>query len=203
MTLGKFFTKYVYIPLGGNRCTMWKQIRNILIVFLLSGIWHGANWTFVLWGLSHGIMQAIEKIPWIEKINNKIRWLFTFLYLTLTWVLFRANTVAEAGMIYKKMFSFSRTGAMDQLMQSIGGYENHILYLFANHYAGAIGVRILYIGLMFLYLLIAVVLCTRKDTLSYVNEKQAESLEMGILAVLTVMSVLTFSGVAVFLYFNF
>ena len=100
---------YIYIPLGGNRCSKRRNYLNILITFLVSGIWHGANWTFIFWGLLHGISQVIEKMLGIEKTSTTNIWkrtgrtLFTFLLITLFWIFFRMNTLGEAMIIVSKI----------------------------------------------------------------------------------------------------
>lgn len=94
ISLTKFLTKYVYIPLGGNRKGKWKTYINIMIVFVVSGLWHGANWTFVVWGTLHGLFMVVvrhyknffEKIP---LILNKV---ITLIFVNLTWILFRAGS---------------------------------------------------------------------------------------------------------------
>ena len=90
-SLGGWFRDYVYIPLGGSRAGTAKTIRNLLVVWLLTGVWHGANWTFLLWGLFHGVVIVLEKFPLkklLPKIPVPIRQAFTFLTVTAGWVLF-------------------------------------------------------------------------------------------------------------------
>ena len=101
-TLTAFFTRYVYIPLGGNRKGKLRQALNIIIVFLLSGLWHGASLTFCVWGLAHGIFMIIDK--YIADYWNKI-WLWlrrgiTLLLVSLLWVPFRADSLTHAAEIF-------------------------------------------------------------------------------------------------------
>ena len=110
MTLGRWLRKYIYIPLGGNRVPLWKWVVNILIVWLVSGLWHGANWTFILWGLFNGIVLVIEGLPKqlqkkkeitpnIKKQNQLIDALKTVGTLCLInagWILFRSANIKEA-----------------------------------------------------------------------------------------------------------
>lgn len=109
ITLAQWLKDYIYIPLGGNRCSKRRNYLNILITFLVSGIWHGANWTFIFWGLLHGISQVIEKMLGIEKTSTTNIWkrtgrtLFTFLLITLFWIFFRMNTLGEAMIIVSKI----------------------------------------------------------------------------------------------------
>lgn len=99
ISLGTWFRDYVYIPLGGNRVSSIKHFRNLFIVWSLTGIWHGANWTFVVWGLYYGILIAIEK-AFLGKILDKFPRAFRHIYLILIvivgWVFFRADNMAQA-----------------------------------------------------------------------------------------------------------
>lgn len=101
ITLTSFLTKYVYIPLGGNRRGKLKKYRNIMIVFLVSGIWHGANMTFVAWGAMHGLARCLhEKFAacW-GRIWKVIQWACMFLFLNVTWFIFRAGSLKQVGQI--------------------------------------------------------------------------------------------------------
>lgn len=113
ISLTKFFTKYVYIPLGGSRAGELFTNRNIMIVFLLSGIWHGANWTFILWGIIHGVLNVIDRYMekvWakmkFQKIIHVIRWGCTFAWINVLWLLFRSESVEQWLTILKRLFSF-------------------------------------------------------------------------------------------------
>ncbi|WP_177223859.1 MBOAT family O-acyltransferase [Butyrivibrio sp. INlla21] len=106
ITLTDFFTKYIYIPLGGNRKGAVRTYVNILIVFLVSGIWHGTGWTFIVWGLMHGVMsvitRAVKKAP-KTRIGHAAAVLANFLYVTAAWVFFRAESVKDAIGIFGRM----------------------------------------------------------------------------------------------------
>lgn len=105
----KWLTNYVYIPLGGNRCSKIKMYTNILITFLISGIWHGANWTYIIWGLIHGIIQSIEKALGMQKCNGRklkpFRILFTFILVTFAWIFFRMPSIQQGWDIFCKIFT--------------------------------------------------------------------------------------------------
>ncbi len=104
-TLTRFLTKYIYIPLGGNRKGEIRTYVNILVVFLASGIWHGANYTFILWGLLHGFFQVITR-RWksvFEKMHPALSWLITFAFVSVTFALFRADSVSDALTIVKRL----------------------------------------------------------------------------------------------------
>lgn len=109
ITLGNFMKNYLYLPLGGNRNGLGKTYRNLFIVFLLSGLWHGAAWNFILWGVFHGFFLVAERMMDRFKVKLKSNWLrlpFTFLIVVLAWVLFRADTLSEAVNYYAVLFSF-------------------------------------------------------------------------------------------------
>lgn len=99
ISLGSWFKDYVYIPLGGNRHGKLKLIRNILIVWILTGLWHGANWTFVLWGLLFGILLIIEKIFLLEKLEkmpNIIKHIYVLFIVMISFIIFNANSIEDA-----------------------------------------------------------------------------------------------------------
>lgn len=101
ISLSTWLRDYVYFPLGGSRTTNSKTYRNIFITFLVSGIWHGANWTFVLWGVLHGVIQCIERaLGWSKEtwtgFERFTRVICTFVIATIAWVLFRANNLYDA-----------------------------------------------------------------------------------------------------------
>lgn len=108
ISLTKWLTSNIYIPLGGSRCSKIKTYRNILITFLVSGIWHGANYTFVFWGCLHGLLQIIEKALGIQKCDNKywipIRIVITFSIVTIAWIFFRVDTIEDGFHIISKIF---------------------------------------------------------------------------------------------------
>lgn len=97
ITLTRFLTKYVYIPLGGSRKGTVKKYCNIMIVFMVSGIWHGANMTFVVWGILHGLARCFyerfSKV--VDRIPKVIQWMGMFLFLNVTWFIFRAGSTAQ------------------------------------------------------------------------------------------------------------
>lgn len=97
MSLTGFLREYLYFPLGGSRRGTVRTCLNILIVFCVSGLWHGANWTFVLWGLCHGLLQVMERLLGrvLKGIPRVIRRVFTFTAVSVLWLLFRSNTLTE------------------------------------------------------------------------------------------------------------
>jgi D-alanyl-lipoteichoic acid acyltransferase DltB (MBOAT superfamily) len=99
ISLSTWFKDYIYIPLGGNRCSKIKRDRNLMITFLASGLWHGASWTYVIWGALHGVVQVIENhvtTPRKSKISKFIAWMGVFAFCNLAWVFFRAVSFSDA-----------------------------------------------------------------------------------------------------------
>ena len=110
ISLSTWFKDYVYIPLGGNREGKYKQIRNILIVWLLTGIWHGANWTFLIWGLLFGIILIIEKIwlnKFMEKLPSFIRRIYVLFIVMILFVIFNSDNMSVALINIKGLFGMN------------------------------------------------------------------------------------------------
>ncbi len=113
ISLSTWFRDYLYIPLGGNRKGFRRNLINLFIVFLVSGLWHGANWTFVIWGAFHGVGVVIETIAKRVRmgkpalIPTPLRWALTMILVCLAWVFFRANTLQDAFYVLGNMFNFT------------------------------------------------------------------------------------------------
>ncbi|MBI1316429.1 MBOAT family protein [bacterium] len=105
VSLSTWFRDYVYIPLGGNRTSRWMWARNILVVFGLSGLWHGAAWTFLWWGLGHGLLFLIERRvqPWAYKVPVVLRWLGVQAGVVLLWVWFRSPDASTAQAVFSRL----------------------------------------------------------------------------------------------------
>ncbi|HEX8297282.1 MAG TPA: MBOAT family protein [Chthoniobacteraceae bacterium] len=116
ITLTRFFREYVYFRLGGNRCGLFRQIFNVIATMFLSGLWHGANWTFIVWGAFHGVLLAINHLwrrlglelrhPLGRRCQGIAGYLLTMLCVIVGWVYFRASSVEVANRILASMFSF-------------------------------------------------------------------------------------------------
>lgn len=109
ISLSTWLKDYVYIPMGGSRCSKLRNYWNIFVTFLVSGIWHGANWTFVVWGCMHGICQIIEKMLGQQKcrygwLGKSIKIIITFLVVNFAWIFFRMPTLAEACGVIARIF---------------------------------------------------------------------------------------------------
>lgn len=108
ITLGSWFREYLYIPLGGNRCGKLKWVRNLFIVWLLTGFWHGAGWNFILWGLVLFVILFVEKTTY-GKFLEKQRWLghaYMILLIPLTWLIFAVTDMNQMGVYFGRLFPF-------------------------------------------------------------------------------------------------
>lgn len=123
ISLGSWFRDYVYIPLGGSRVKVKRLIWNLFIVWILTGIWHGAEWTFLCWGLLYFVLLTVEKLG---KYKNRMRLfgrLYTMFFVVIGWVLFRAENLNDAWLYLKAMFGFGGFGVSDAAaIQNIKSY---------------------------------------------------------------------------------
>ncbi len=137
ISLSSWFKDYLYIPLGGNRVKVSRMYLNLLIVFIITGIWHGANWTFLVWGLFHGFFLIFEKITGLNKQEKykPIRWLLTMLIVITAWVFFRADTIYDALQYIKAMFGLNSNA--QELISSQLYLSNPLFYIIMA--AGIVG----------------------------------------------------------------
>lgn len=110
ITLGRFLSQFVYFPLGGSRRGHFRTLVNLMLTFLISGIWHGAGWTFVLWGVIHGAAMVLHRL-WSDVLHLRMpRWagvMLTFVFVCAAWILFRAESIGDAVRIYAGAAKFS------------------------------------------------------------------------------------------------
>jgi alginate O-acetyltransferase complex protein AlgI len=156
ITLGRFLRDYIYIPLGGNRKGRLRTYTNLFVTFLIGGIWHGAGWTFVVWGALHGAALCIHRF-WNRlglRMPRGIAWLTTFLFVNAAWVVFRADSIATAGKVLWAMLDISNAdlGIFDSLnnleigMAGLLGYGVIFIYVlqdlfYKNTQTWAIGLK--------------------------------------------------------------
>ncbi|MDO4491011.1 MAG: MBOAT family protein [Lachnospiraceae bacterium] len=117
ISLSSWFSEYVYIPLGGNRKGVQRQILNLLIVWTLTGIWHGASSNFMVWGLYYGILIVLEKFVWgkyTEKMPRLLQHIYALFFINLGWTLFFSNSVSEGVRYLGYLFGVGATGVFDQ-----------------------------------------------------------------------------------------
>ena len=134
MTLSNFFRDYVYIPMGGSRVTSMRMYFNLGLVFLLTGIWHGANWTFVLWGVYHGILLVIERVSnqrvtTARPVSGIFRRAITLILVVVGWVLFRSDDVQEAAAFYLAMFAMDNWTLAPEVLRTLTNKNAAILLL--------------------------------------------------------------------------
>lgn len=226
ISLTRFFTKYLYIPLGGNRKGKGRTYLNILLVFLLSGIWHGAGVTFVIWGMMHGVLNVItrwwqekkgslkktsyeeergqknseEKRGIWKKGKHALAVVATFLYVNIAWVFFRAPSVKEALTLLKEAFSFS----FGRMNKNLAGCFNLEEFWYVIKILGLDSWQYAHYILMILFLLVALwIVFWGKTALQISREIKPGIVVTTAMAILFVWCVITFSQVSTFLYVNF
>ena len=109
ITLSTWLKNYIYIPLGGSRCTLLRTCINLFLTFFIGGIWHGAGWTFIIWGTLHGLATVVHRL-WRQTglhLNKFLAWFITFNFVNFAWIFFRAESVKDAGKVVWKMFDLS------------------------------------------------------------------------------------------------
>ena len=201
MSLTKFLTKYIYIPLGGSRKGAVLTYVNTLIVFLISGLWHGANWTFILWGLLHGLLSCFDRI--FDKIEEKVflpvRWLCTFGVVNVLWLLFSAESVQQWKTILRRILFMQNTMVSDGLIGSFDLSESQFIYnIFGLNYLPA-HVR----GFnMLIFILAACFICFVPEN----NYRRKDKLNAGSLLLASlafIWGILCLGSESVFVYFGF
>ncbi len=192
ITLGRALRTFIYIPLGGNRKGKARMYLNYMITFLLSGLWHGASWSFVLWGGLNGLFIVFEKIfsKVLSKIPKAVKIAITFLITNALWVLFRAETFEQAVSVYKSMINFSNIGLSSVSALAADG----IMGLPAP-------IALAYVAVLVIGLL-AVVFFS-KNVIEKAEKFKPTTVNSLIVALLFVVSVLFISRESVFIYFNF
>lgn len=201
MSLTGFFTRYIYIPLGGNRKGTVRTYINILIVFLVSGFWHGANWTFVLWGVLHGVFNSLDKAfgKAQAKIMEAVRWFTTFSIINMLWLLFRSDSITQWKDLLVKMFTFNNTRVSKGLLETFVLPESSFLFNLLHLDGLNEAIR----GFsMLLFLTGAFIICLIPDN-NYNKLKHNTIITMLLAAVAFVWSFLCLSSESVFVYFNF
>lgn len=218
ITLTRFFTRYLYIPLGGSRKGRGRTYFNILIVFFLSGLWHGTGIQFLVWGMMHGVLYVFTRMfldsKWgralgekrkglpgpVKGLGHGIAVLLTFLYVNVAWVFFRAPSLGEAGSLLKTMAAHKGGRVNWELAGCFNldefWYVIKVLHLDSWQYAH-------YICMVLILAAVLLLVFFGKNAVDYVKTVKPGVMHSLIMAVLLVWSVLSLTGVSTFLYVNF
>ena len=200
MTLTRFFTKYIYIPLGGNRKGTNRTYINILIVFLLSGFWHGANWTFVFWGACHGIFSVITRKfkNFFEKMHPVLSWTITFIFINIMWIFFRVESFSKALSVLKKIaiLDFGKINTDLLSFFKLTELEFFIQKTFLEN-------KLPYITLAAFFTIAFLLILGSENTYEKMEKFKTKTFNVCMIALLLVWCIFSFSGISTFLYFNF
>lgn len=204
ISLSRFLRKYVYFPLGGSKKGPVHTALNTLIVFLVSGIWHGANWTYILWGLLHGIANVLNRIfaRFWGKVPRILQCFLTFSFFNFTLIIFWSSSLSDSAILFRNLLCGWQNGFQihPELIQCFDileftYLEDHIPIL-ANVQSSLYGLH------MWLYLGVAVFLVLFTKNCQKKEFKTNISTALGTITLL-VWALLSLSGLSVFLYFNF
>ena len=199
MTLGRFLANYLYIPLGGNRKGEKRTLLNLLIVFLVSGIWHGAGWNFIIWGMLHGMCILIHRV-WKNskrKMNKFVGWFITMNLVNIFWIFFRAKDLASAFKVIKGMFDI-----------------NGFLYILKNPFKILIETekyrnlvaQLNYFGTkeLFLYLILSIfIVFLLKNSIQKLRNFKENKKNIFEMIFYLIFGIISLSQMSTFLYFNF
>ena len=192
MTLSRFLTTYIYFPLGGSRKGLVRTCVNLMVVFLASGLWHGAGWLFLLWGLMHGAASVLYRLfrRQYDSLHPALQWIMTFLFVTVAWVFFRATSLTDALSVVKSM-----------MMMDFGPIRDSITSAFAL--PGGIRPGYNAIFMMMWYALSLFACLGLRNTYEKTMDFKPTILNALSTVLLILYCTLSLSGVSVFLYFNF
>ena len=214
ITLSRFFITYVYIPLGGSKNGKARTICNTMAVFALSGLWHGANWTYVAWGVMQGLLVVWDNLGIVgvrgsmEKeisrfhIPRWLGWFFTFSFFNLSLFFFRSENMTYAFQMFKNLFSFKNTGYVYKLAAKMDIPEFYVFKQAITMFAPNL-LNTAYVILVLLLLLVSAFVLTRKNSLEMVESSHYGSGFRWYITVIFLWSIISFSQVSTFIYFNF
>lgn len=209
ITLSRFFTKNIYIPMGGNRRGKGRMFFNLFIVFLLSGIWHGAGWNYILWGCMHGILYVITRAVMLSRKDKNVKKnafvkaicvILTFAFVNVAWVFFRAENVTQALELFKVMFG----GEWRVPGEAFAEFFNLGEFWYVMKILGLTNWAFSKYILMIIETLFALVIVFFAPNVHEIAGKTKYSVFGGVLAgILLLWCIVSMSGVSTFLYFNF
>nr|WP_325183112.1 MBOAT family O-acyltransferase [uncultured Oscillibacter sp.] len=201
ITLTSFLRECLYFPLGGSRKGPGRACLNILIVFLVSGLWHGAGWTFLIWGGLHGLGQIIERVwgPERDKLPRVLRWGLTFAFVNTAWVFFRAPGVSQALTLLRTAVTADFRPPADWLMEGVFAKEAAALGMLFPDLIPWVSPALTFA----LFALAALAALWPRNTARRMETFPPTPWRAAALALLTAWSVLSFTGVTTFIYSNF
>lgn len=205
ITLGRYLRDYLYIPLGGNRCSVSRTYFNLFITFVIGGLWHGASWMFIIWGAMHGIALVVHR-AWSKfggVMYKPLAWFITFLYVHIAWVFFRAHTMQDALNIITAMFNMQSAHNISLVnipitnMSALGMLADKLLTIFP---VGIVGYAIQFAAIACAF---GIVSC--RNSLEIVKARKHSMVKVLTLSIVMVMGLyMTLHTTSpVFLYFNF
>ena len=196
MTLGRFFTHYLYIPLGGSKKGNLRTYVNLFIIFFVSGIWHGAGWTFVIWGIMHGVASVIYRY-WKSfnlRLPKFVAWFVTFFFVHIAWVFFRSPDLATAKLMLTKMFTIQGfhfpPGLTAMFNERLGTHFIPGMYYFD-------------LKLVLLFAFILGIALFAKNSIERLNTFKPNLRLAVFISLIAVISMLYLNRVSEFLYFKF
>jgi len=196
ITLSRFLRDYVYIPLGGSRVSEYRVLTNLMITFIVGGLWHGAGWTFVFWGFLHGGALVIHRI-WKKfgfTMNIILAWFITFNFINIAWVFFRAKEWDDALKVLNGMFFGKLVLPDNKYFNSLTSFthsENFLPNITGDKYT-----------LLYLLLAFLITMCF-KNSNHYLNTLKLNKKSLTFFSIVITYSILNLGGVHEFLYFNF
>lgn len=203
ITLTKFLTKYVYIPLGGNRKGVARTYINVLLVFLVSGFWHGASWGFIIWGVLHGIAMSVKRLLNMAKIKIGVHLerAMTFIFVSIAWVFFRATEVKDAITLLKRVICGGMNGFNyyvfenfnDMVLVSI--IKRLDVFKITDISEGSIAIVVVFVTLCMCFL--------GTNTGNISNNWKPGKWRLISAILLGILCVINFSGVGSYIYWNF
>lgn len=201
MSLTSFLTEYVYFPLGGNRKGKKRTYLNVFLVFLISGLWHGSNWTYIVWGALHGGASVLNRVfkKKIDDMNQIASWLLLFLFVNFTWIFFRASSIGDAIAFIKALGTCDFGPISPELVSAfiIPEFGMMLDLLFSNVEIVSRMLLVITIVIMILGIL------TMKNTVEKIEEFRPTNRKIIVTTILLVWSIISFSGVTSFIYVNF
>lgn len=202
-TLSRFLMTYIYIPLGGNRKGKTRQCLNLMIVFLASGIWHGANWTFIIWGIMHGLAVVFETVfPKLRFTKAWMNRIVTGVFVTISFSMFRAESVNEGLLLWKKLFAGGFHGMFVGMCNLLQIPETYVIQKALEIVKPSL-LNPFYVTSVVVLLLLSLFFIQGKKAETWIEEKGTYFSQKLLLGTLFVWAFLSLSQVSTFLYFNF